>query len=40
MNCFLMEGEVLNVTATGKMFKAIRKNILKNIKKINWQAGF
>ncbi len=33
-------GRVLNVTSTGKMFKTIRKNILKNIKKINWKEGF
>ena len=30
-------GRVLNVTSTGKMFKNIRKNILKIIRKINWK---
>ena len=33
-------GRVLNVTSTGKIFKTIRKNILKSIKKINWKEGF
>ena len=33
-------GRVLNVTATGKVFKNIRKNILKNIKKISWKESF
>ena len=33
-------GRVLNVTSTGKVFKIIRKNILKIIKKINWKDGF
>ena len=33
-------GRVLNVTSTGKIFKKIRKNILKSIKKINWKEGF
>ena len=33
-------GRVLNVTSTGKVFKNIRKNILKIIKKINWKNGF
>ena len=33
-------GRVLNVTSTGKIFKNIRKNILKNLKKINWKYGF
>ncbi len=33
-------GRVLNVTSTGKVFKTIRKNILKSIKKINWKEGF
>ena len=33
-------GRVLNITSTGKIFKNIRKNILKNIKKINWKEGF
>jgi phosphoribosylamine--glycine ligase len=33
-------GRVLNVTSAGKNFKTIRKNILKNIKKINWKEGF
>ena len=33
-------GRVLNVTSTGKIFKTIRKNILKSIKKINWKDGF
>ena len=33
-------GRVLNVTSTGKIFKIIRKNILKIIKKINWKDGF
>ena len=33
-------GRVLNVTSTGKIFKTIRKNILKSIKEINWKEGF
>ncbi len=33
-------GRVLNITSTGKIFKNIRKNIFKTIKKINWKYGF
>ena len=33
-------GRVLNVTSTGKVFKNIRNNIIKNIRKINWKEGF
>ena len=33
-------GRVLNITSTGKLFKKIRKNIIKIIKKINWKDGF
>jgi len=33
-------GRVLNVTSTGMVFKTIRKNIFKIIKKINWKDGF
>ena len=33
-------GRVLNVTSTGKIFKTIRKNIIKSIKKIDWKEGF
>ena len=33
-------GRVLNITSTGKIFKNIRKNIFKIIKKINWKYGF
>ena len=33
-------GRVLNVTSTGTVFKNIRKNILKIIRKINWKNGF
>jgi len=33
-------GRVLNVTSTGKIFKIIRKNILKIIRRINWKDGF
>ena len=33
-------GRVLNITATGKNFRKIRKNILKIIKTINWKQGF
>ena len=33
-------GRVLNVTSTGKVFKNIRKNIFKIIRKINWKNGF
>ena len=33
-------GRVLNITSTGKLFKKIRENILKTIKKINWKNGF
>ena len=33
-------GRVLNITSTGKIFKKIRKNIFKVIKKINWKHGF
>ncbi|MBD1150474.1 phosphoribosylamine--glycine ligase [Pelagibacterales bacterium SAG-MED29] len=33
-------GRVLNITSTGKVFKKIRKNIIKTIKMINWKHGF
>ena len=33
-------GRVLNVTAIGKNFYKIRKNILFILKKINWKQGF
>ena len=33
-------GRVLNITATGSMYKKIRTNILKIIKTINWNHGF
>tara|TARA_X000001036_G_C20677720_1_gene804769 strand:+ start:22 stop:1281 length:1260 start_codon:yes stop_codon:yes gene_type:complete len=33
-------GRVLNITSTGKVFRSIRKNIFKTIKKINWKDGF
>ncbi len=33
-------GRVLNITSTGKIFKTIRKNIIKSIKKIDWKEGF
>ena len=33
-------GRVLNITAVGKTFLKIRINIIKIIKKINWQGGF
>ena len=33
-------GRVLNITSTGTVFKIIRKNILKVIKRINWRDGF
>ncbi len=33
-------GRVLNITSTGKIFKTIRENIFKVIKKINWKDGF
>ena len=33
-------GRVLNITSSGKVFKNIRKNILKIIRKINWKNGF
>jgi len=33
-------GRVLNISSTGKIFKDIRKSILKIIKKINWNHGF
>ena len=33
-------GRVLNITFTGRVFKDIRKNIFKVIKKINWKNGF
>ena len=33
-------GRVLNITSTGKIFRIIRKNILKIIRKINWKDGF
>ena len=33
-------GRVLNITSTGRVFKDIRRNILKTIKKINWKDGF
>ncbi len=33
-------GRVLNITSSGKVYKKIRKNIIKIIKKINWKHGF
>ena len=33
-------GRVLNITSTGRLFKKMRKNIIKTIKKINWKDGF
>jgi len=33
-------GRVLNITSTGKIFKKIRGDILKIIKRINWKYGF
>ena len=33
-------GRVLNVTSTGSVYKIIRKNIFKILKKINWKNGF
>ena len=33
-------GRVLNITSSGKNFKKIRKEIIKLIKKINWENGF
>ena len=33
-------GRVLNITCSGQVFKDIRKNIIKIIKKINWKNGF
>ena len=33
-------GRVLNITSTGRIFKNIRKDIIKIIKKINWKDGF
>ncbi len=39
-NFYSNGGRVLNITATGKVFKNLRKNIIKIIKKINWKFGF
>ena len=33
-------GRVLNITSSGKNFSKIRRNIIKIIKKINWNHGF
>tara|TARA_B100000575_G_scaffold240853_1_gene203719 strand:- start:4304 stop:5563 length:1260 start_codon:yes stop_codon:yes gene_type:complete len=33
-------GRVLNITATGKIYKNIRKKIFRIIKKVNWKHGF
>ena len=33
-------GRVLNITSAGRVFKSIRKNIFKIIKKVNWKYGF
>ena len=33
-------GRVLNITSSGKVYKKIRKNIIKIIEKINWKHGF
>jgi phosphoribosylamine---glycine ligase len=33
-------GRVLNITATGRTFSKIRKNLFKIIKKISWKDGF
>ena len=37
---FAVGGRVLNITGTGSIFKDIRNNIIKKIKKINWKHGF
>ena len=39
-NFFSNGGRVLNITSTGTNFLAIRKNIIKLIRKINWKSGF
>ena len=39
-NFFSNGGRVLNITSTGTNFHAIRKNIVKLIRKINWKSGF
>tara|TARA_Y100000813_G_scaffold175181_1_gene140383 strand:- start:15 stop:230 length:216 start_codon:yes stop_codon:yes gene_type:complete len=33
-------GRVLNIISLGKSFLAIRKKIIKMIRKINWKEGF
>ncbi len=33
-------GRVLNITSTGNVFKKIKKNILNDLKRINWKNGF
>jgi len=39
-NIFSVGGRVLNITATGKKFFKIRRNIFSIIKKLNWKHGF
>ena len=33
-------GRVLNITSTGKIYRKIRSNIFKIIKRVNWKHGF
>ena len=33
-------GRVLNITSVGNSFLKIRKNIINNLKKLNWKKGF
>ena len=37
---FSTSGRVLSISSSGKNFKKIRTNIIKILKKINWQYGF
>ncbi len=37
---FSIGGRVLNITSTGNIFKKIRNNIFKTLKKLNWKYGF
>ena len=40
VNFYQNGGRVLNIISLGKSFLAIRKKIIKMIRKINWKEGF
>ena len=40
MTLYTTQGLNLNIISLGKSYLAIRKKIIKLIRKINWKAGF